>query len=272
MERDSTGGQDVGRDIERDLGDEPPASIRDAAPDYLSPDRRILPGHPGTRRRPNRAASAIDSPEHDWEHAKDLIYPAFRPVGTQGLAIDAFDHEALAGQGAMSHAQPMLDVGPRRPAGRLHARRRRVRHRRQRRPPDVVGRDGRRDPGRGDAQPVALVGDGAVDRRDLRRPTARQLGHRPWLGRRADPAARGDGPSRDRTGAVRARARRSAGAASADGGLAVARRTPSSPGCSPTFVLEQSGGADEPIDRRVFELVDGRLVEFDGGGFGGLIA
>ena len=30
------------------------------------------------------------------------------------------------------------------------------------------------------------------------------------------------------------------------------------------FIIEQSGGADEPIDRRVFELVDGRLVEFAG--------
>jgi hypothetical protein len=30
------------------------------------------------------------------------------------------------------------------------------------------------------------------------------------------------------------------------------------------FVVEHSGGADEPIDRRVFEVVDGRLVEFDG--------
>ncbi len=28
------------------------------------------------------------------------------------------------------------------------------------------------------------------------------------------------------------------------------------------FIVEQSGGADEPIDRRVFELVDGHLVEF----------
>ena len=28
------------------------------------------------------------------------------------------------------------------------------------------------------------------------------------------------------------------------------------------FIVEQSGGADEPIDRRLFELVDGRLVEF----------
>ena len=30
------------------------------------------------------------------------------------------------------------------------------------------------------------------------------------------------------------------------------------------FIVEHSGGADEPIDRRVFELVDGRLVEFVG--------
>ena len=28
------------------------------------------------------------------------------------------------------------------------------------------------------------------------------------------------------------------------------------------FVLEELGGADEPIDRRVFELVDGQLVDF----------
>ena len=36
------------------------------------------------------------------------------------------------------------------------------------------------------------------------------------------------------------------------------------------FVLEQSGGSDEPIDRRAFELVGGRLVEFAGlGAVGG---
>ena len=38
MERDPfAGGSDVGRDLERDLGDEPPAPLRDAAPDYLAP-------------------------------------------------------------------------------------------------------------------------------------------------------------------------------------------------------------------------------------------
>ena len=37
MERDTSGGSDVGRDAERDLGDEPPTAIRDAPPDYLGP-------------------------------------------------------------------------------------------------------------------------------------------------------------------------------------------------------------------------------------------
>ena len=30
------------------------------------------------------------------------------------------------------------------------------------------------------------------------------------------------------------------------------------------FIVEQSGGADEPVDRRMFELVGGRLVEYQG--------
>jgi hypothetical protein len=30
------------------------------------------------------------------------------------------------------------------------------------------------------------------------------------------------------------------------------------------FVIEQSGGADEPVDRRLFEIAHGRLVEFSG--------
>ena len=38
MERDPfQGGSDVGRDVARDLGDEPPVLIRDAPPDILGP-------------------------------------------------------------------------------------------------------------------------------------------------------------------------------------------------------------------------------------------
>ena len=79
MERDSSGGSDVGRDIERDLGDEPPSAIRDAPPDYLAPIDASAPvsGHVPA---PESSGSAMDSPEHDWARAQDLIYPAL-PTG-----------------------------------------------------------------------------------------------------------------------------------------------------------------------------------------------
>src|SRR4029077_4739371 len=104
------GGSDVGRDLERDLGDEPPASMRDAAPDYLAP---IEEGGPvsGHTPPPEHGASAADSPEHDWTRARDLIYPAFRPVGTQGLAVEDIDRDKLVSSN-VSHAQPILDQGP----------------------------------------------------------------------------------------------------------------------------------------------------------------
>ena len=62
MERDPfAGGSDVGRDLERDLGDEPPSSIRDAAPDYLAP---IEEGGPisGHTPAPDSPGSAADTP------------------------------------------------------------------------------------------------------------------------------------------------------------------------------------------------------------------
>ena len=37
FERDQGGGSDVGRDFERDYGDEPAPAFRDAAPDFLAP-------------------------------------------------------------------------------------------------------------------------------------------------------------------------------------------------------------------------------------------
>ena len=81
MERDPFGGSDARRDTDADIGDEPSPALRDAAPDYLAPLEEGGPssGHtPG----PEPSVSAMDSPEHDWERARDLIYPAFRPVGS----------------------------------------------------------------------------------------------------------------------------------------------------------------------------------------------
>jgi hypothetical protein len=97
MERDSQGGSDVGRDYQRDLGDEPTSAIRDSPPDTPAPEP---------------TSSAADAPEQDWNSARGLLYPAFRPVGTQGLALESIDRETLAAHASTSHAQPLIDVGP----------------------------------------------------------------------------------------------------------------------------------------------------------------
>ncbi|MGH2474394.1 MAG: hypothetical protein ACRDIL_03955, partial [Candidatus Limnocylindrales bacterium] len=112
MERDPyEGGSDIGRDHARDLGDEPPGAIRDAAPDILSPIDESSPvsGHTPP---PTSGTSAIDSPEHDWKLAKELVRPALRPTGTHGLAMEDLDREALSQHAMQTHAQPLVDVGP----------------------------------------------------------------------------------------------------------------------------------------------------------------
>ena len=140
MERDSTGGQDVGRDLERDLGDEPPASIRDAAPDYPLADRRILPGlraHPAARIR--RVGDRFARARLGTRQGPDLPgLPTDRHPGPGDRRV-----RPRSARRPGRHEPRPADArpGPRRPAGRLHARRRRLRHRRQRRAPDVVGRD-----------------------------------------------------------------------------------------------------------------------------------
>ena len=73
MDRESQGGSDVGRDYERDLGDEAPAALRDTAPDYLAPIDASAPvsGHSPA---PVHATSPADAPEQDWSVARDLLW------------------------------------------------------------------------------------------------------------------------------------------------------------------------------------------------------
>jgi hypothetical protein len=62
MERDPfEGGSDVGRDVARDLGDEPAPLYRDAAPDVLAPIDESAPvsGHTPP---PEPTGSAVDRP------------------------------------------------------------------------------------------------------------------------------------------------------------------------------------------------------------------
>jgi hypothetical protein len=264
MERDTPGGSDVGRDNERDLGDEPPPSYRDSAPDYLAPidDSSPVSGHTPA---PESATSAVDSPEHDWAHAQGLIYPGFRPVGTQGLDIGSLDRDHLVAQGAVSHAQPLLDVGP---AGL----------------PVVYTIDA-------GAYDIVVNGDhllswgiGTSEIQDAAmKNLSRWSASAPWTDeisgdRRLVSSDTGDGWDAARillpevvahlTTELGSFGRILVGLPERHLLTAASLRPDDADFAAlfAEFVLEQSGGADEPVDRRVFELVDGRLVEFDGGG------
>lgn len=262
MERGPEGGSDVGRDQERDLGDEPPPAIRDSPPDYLAPIDASSPvsGHSPA---PESTASAADAPEHDWAHARDLVYPAFRPIGTQGLALDSIDRETLAARVGQSHAQPLLDLGP---AGL----------------PVVYTIDA-------GGYDIVVNGDHllswGVEPAEVQDAAMRNLSAwsatAPWTDevsgdRRLISSETGNGWD-----AARILLPEVVGHLVAELGsygrilIGLPERHLMTAGSLrpgdddfatllAEFIVEQSGGADEPIDRRVFELVDGRLVEFSG--------
>jgi hypothetical protein len=262
MERDLEGGSDVGRDLERDLGDEPPAAIRDAAPDYLAPldDSGPVSGHTPA---PEATTSAVETPEHDWARARDLIYPAFRPLGTQGLAIDSIDRETLAAHSSQSHSQPLLDEGV---AGL---------------PVVYTINAGAFD--------IVVNGDHllswGIEPTELQDAAMRNLATwsatAAWTDeisgdRRLISSETGDGWDAVRIllPEVTAHLVEELGSL---GRILVGvpeRHVLTAASLRPgdddfatlfaEFVVEQSGGADEPIDRRVFELADGRLIEFVG--------
>jgi hypothetical protein len=261
MERDPYGAaENVGRDLARDHGDEPPPAYRDAPPDVFAPIDASAPvsGHVPP---PERTGSLAESPEHDWAAAASLIYPAFRPVGTHGLRIDEIDKETLAAQSTKSHTQPIVDEGPcdlavvyAMAAGGFDV---------------IVNGDHLLSWG---VQPSDIQ-DAAL------RNLAAWSATAPWTDeasgdRRLLSSASGDGWDAVRIllPDVREHLARELGTSGRvlvgipERHLLVAGTL--RPGDDEfaalfaDFIVEQSGGADEPIDRRVFELVDGRLVEF----------
>lgn len=101
---------DYGADRARVLGDEPPPAYRTAAPDPLAP---IDPNAPVSGHQPLRdAAPPAQTAEHEWETARTRIHPILRPPGTSGTHVGTATAEILAGQGNKSHTQPLVDDGP----------------------------------------------------------------------------------------------------------------------------------------------------------------
>jgi hypothetical protein len=263
MERDSTGGSDYGRDDARDLGDEPPASFRDTAPDVLAPIDITAPvsGHvpPSDTQRP----SIADSPEHDWTAASALLFPLLRPTGTQGIFVTDVDATALAAEASRTHSQPLLDEGPcdlavvyAMPGTGFDV---------------IINADHVMSWG----VTVEAVQDAALA--NLAAWSARAAWTDEVSGeRRLISSDTGDGWDAARILLPEVRNKlvsELGGAGRVLIGLperhlmiAGALRPDDEEFAAlfAEFVVESSGGADEPVDRRVFELVDGQLVEFAG--------
>ena len=263
MNRDDTGGSDYGRDDSRDLGDEPAPSYRDQAPDVLAPIDVTSPvsGHVPASESGHQSIS--ESPEHDWAAAAPLLFPLLRPTGTQGMAVTAIDAEALASDASRSHAQPILDEGPcdlcvvyAIPATGFDV---------------IVNGDHLVSWGVG----VTDIQDAALANLAAWSATAA------WTDevsgeRRLISSDTGDGwdASRILLPEVRERLVAELGATGRvliglpERHLLIAGTLrPDDDEFAvlfAEFVVESSGGADEPVDRRVFEIVDGNLVEFGG--------
>jgi hypothetical protein len=94
-----------------DLGDGPPPAWRDAPPDIHTPidERAPVSGHHPPTSEGIRWAEA---PEHDWTSAASRIMPILRPVGAAGTALSKLDQEALAREAQKTHASPLIDPGP----------------------------------------------------------------------------------------------------------------------------------------------------------------
>jgi hypothetical protein len=258
MERDPSEPSDFGLD-RRDLGDEPPASFRDTAPDLLAPIDASAPvsGHvPAT----DHPSSIADSPEQSWDAASLIIFPALRPPGTQGLVVADINPEALQADASRNHSQPLVDEGP---VGLtvvyvLHAG-----------GFDVIVN--------GDHLLSWGVTTGAVQEAALRN-LAEWSATAAWTDevsgeRRLISSDTGDGWDAARILLPDVLERLSAelgGVGRVLIGLperhllvagALRPGDEEFAALFSDFVVEASGGADEPVDRRVFELVDGRLVE-----------
>jgi hypothetical protein len=208
------------------------------------------------------STSVVDAPEQNWETAAPLIFPALRPPGTTGMRLADIDIVALGeGLATHHHSQPLLDDGPAGlalvyalTAGGF----------------DVI------------VNGEHLLGWG-IPPAELQEAALRNLAAwsatAPWTdeasgGRRLISSDAGDGwdASRILLPDIREHLVHELG----DGArvlvglperhlLIAGSLRPGDEefaGLFADFVIEHSGGADEPVDRRVFEIVDGQLVEF----------
>lgn len=257
---DDLGGRDLGRDQHRDFGDEPAPAWRTEPPDPLAPIDPNAPvsGHVASWDEPGRGSEA---PEHDWTLAVERLYPVLVPGGTVGSPLGELDVAAVVAMGSRGHLQPLLDPGP---AGLF------VKY--------VIAEEGF-DVTVNAEHMISWAIDPATLREASLANLARWVSTAAWSvetsgDRRLISSATGRW---DASRILLASERDSlAGALAGEGrvlvGLperhllvagALRQGDDEFAALLADFVAEQAEGADEPIDRRLFELVGDRVVAFE---------
>jgi hypothetical protein len=96
---------------DKDVADEPTPAWRDGPPDIFTP---IDPTAPisGHHPPPEHEGPRSEAPEHDWGAAASRILPALRAPGVSGMALSLLDRVSLAREGLKQHALPVIDPGP----------------------------------------------------------------------------------------------------------------------------------------------------------------
>jgi hypothetical protein len=243
-----------------DIGDGAEGAIRDRAPDVLTPidpDAPIGGHHVPTEER----HSMTEEPEQDWAAAGSRLMPLLRAPGTTGTHLGTLDREQLASEGLRAHAQPLVDDGP---AGLTVA---------------YAIREAGFDVLANGDHLLAWGVDPATLRAAAMNNLARWSAAAPWNdetegSRRILSSDTGEGPDAARILLPEVRrylatelgpgARVLVGLPERHLLVAGAFRTddPEFQELFRDFVGAHADDADEPIDRRVFELVDGELQSF----------
>jgi uncharacterized protein YtpQ (UPF0354 family) len=73
-----------------------------------APGAATLPGAPTVRGVDPRTLGVSFAPEHDWSAATRLLFPVLRPAGTRGVFLDALATPVSAA----GDTQPVIDPGP----------------------------------------------------------------------------------------------------------------------------------------------------------------
>ncbi|MBI2777338.1 MAG: DUF1444 family protein [Chloroflexi bacterium] len=206
-------------------------------------------------------AAVSFAPEQDWLAAAAVLLPILRPVGSSGIALESLDPDRLAAEGMKSHASPVMDEGP---GGLAIA---------------YVLRAGAFDVLVNADHMLAWGATPAEVRAAAMANLAGWSATAPWTDevegrRRLLASASGDGGDAVRVLLPEVRAHLAAELGGEGRVLvAVPERDLLLAGCLQgddeefgalfaLFVRDHHDGTDQPLDHRVFELVDGELVPF----------